>query len=345
LTFSTFLLVDAGLSPTGTGWIYLGTSARTNYGLGVNGYGPKGLQWHNKWGIPWLSLIIALVIGCAFFVPAPSWYKLVGFITSTTVLTYIMGGLGVPVFRKYAGSLRRPFRLGWASLFAPLGFIAAAMLVFFSTFSTLASVYGAVFIGMPLFAWYFAIKKGWAKALPATILGVVFLGGWIYLNYMGGWVLRVKPPVKGAWGFGAYDIALSAAVIFFCVGLWLISNGEGRKHVSHTAWFFFMLLAMFPVEYYTTDVGGPKNPPIAFGWGALIAVGIAIVAYYWGVASGFETEELAEIVRNEGAAAARAAAAPGAPVGGGAGQGGQSLPSTSTMSGTDPESRRPGPGS
>lgn len=64
LVFANFLLVDAGISPSDTGWIYLGTSARASYGLGVNGYGPKQLQRHNRWGIPWISLLIAFVVGC-----------------------------------------------------------------------------------------------------------------------------------------------------------------------------------------------------------------------------------------------------------------------------------------
>ncbi|MGH9063652.1 MAG: APC family permease [Acidimicrobiales bacterium] len=308
LTFAPFLLVDAGISPSGTGWIYMGTSARTNYGMSVNRYGPKALQWPNKWGIPWVSLILAFVIGCVFFIPAPSWYKLVGFITSTTALTYIMGGLGVPVFRRYAPQLHRPFRLPLSFFWAPVGFLAAAMLVFWSTFPTLASVYAAVFIGMPLFVWYYAIRKGWAKTVPAAVLGAAFLGGWVYLSLRSGWVLRSAKvlPVPGSWSFGTYDIALSAAIVFFVVGLWAICNKEGKKHVERTAWFIWMLLALFPLEYYTQTVGPLTSAPLKFQWGTLIAVGVGIVAYYWGVASGFMTDELQDIVDAAGGGAAKA---------------------------------------
>jgi amino acid transporter len=343
LAFSPLLLVDAGISPSGTGWIYLGTSQRTNYGLGVYGYGPKSLQWHNRWGVPWVSLIIAFVIGCVFFIPAPSWYKLVGFITSTTALTYIMGGLGVPIFRKYAPNLRRPYRLTLAWFFAPVGFLAAAMLVFWSTFSTLASVYATVFIGLPLFAWYFVQKKGWvsgANRALSHLLGAVFLVAWVFINYEGGWVLRVSPPAKGAWGFGLYDITLSACVVFFCLAIWALCNAEGRMHISRTAWLFWLLLAMFPLEYYTSAVGPLTKAPFAFQWGTLIAVGVALVAYFWGVASGFNTEELQDIVSNAGSGQARPVPAGGQPgtvgVHASGGQVRPAAPGTSTMSDSPP---------
>ncbi len=105
LTFSSLLLWDAGISPSGTGWIYLGTGTRTACGLGVNGYRPRALQRHSRFGIPWVSLIVSFAVGCVFFIPAPSWYKLVGFITSTTALAYIMGGsrgAGLPRVRPVA---------------------------------------------------------------------------------------------------------------------------------------------------------------------------------------------------------------------------------------------------
>lgn len=299
-SYAWVLLVDGGISPSGTGWIYLGTATRTNYGLSVAGMAPKALQKPNRWGVPWVSTIVALVIGCVFVVPAPSWYKIIGLITSTTALTYIMGGVGLPVFRKYAPHLYRPFRLGWAGFWAPLSFLAAMLIVYFSSFQTLIVVYTAVFVGLPLFTWYFVPLKGWAKPLPAAVLGLVFLAAWVYLTTEGGWVLRVSPPVKGSWGFGTYDVALSADVLFFCVGLWAICHREGRRQIVRSAWFVIMLLCILPLSYYGAFginlVNTKIAPSIAFPWDTLIALGIGLVAFYAGIASGFNTEELQDIV-------------------------------------------------
>src|SRR5699024_5056735 len=86
--FGVFLLIYAAISPLATGWVYLGTGSRTGYGLSIHRSIPKIFSQNNKHGIPWLPLVISAVVGCAFFVPAPSWYKLVGFISSAAVLTY-----------------------------------------------------------------------------------------------------------------------------------------------------------------------------------------------------------------------------------------------------------------
>src|SRR5699024_5966616 len=88
------LMIDAAVSPLATGWVYLGTGARTGYGLAIHGSVPKSFADNNKHGIPWLPLVISVVIGCLFFFPAPSWYKLVGFISIAAVLSYVIGGVG-----------------------------------------------------------------------------------------------------------------------------------------------------------------------------------------------------------------------------------------------------------
>jgi hypothetical protein len=176
------------------------------------------------------------------------------------------------------------------------------MIVYWSTFPVLIVVYAAVFLGLPVFAWYLVPQRGWAKPIPAFLLGAVFLGAWAYLNIRGGWVLRVKPPAPGRWSFGVYDVALSADVLFFCAGLWLICNAEARKHIVRTMWFVIPMLAILPLSFYGQfgiNIAVPTiKPQIVFPWGTLIAVGIGLVAFYWGRFSGFETEELKDIVAN-----------------------------------------------
>lgn len=307
-TYAWFLLVDAGISPAGTGWLFMGNSARNSYGLSVHGAAPPALQRPNRWGIPWVSLVVALIVGCVFVIPAPSWYLLVGLITSTQVLTYVIGGTGLPVLRKYAPNMHRPFRLPWMWVWAPVGFLASWLLVFWAGYLTLTWVYGTVFVGLPLFTWWYAWKRGWyssgGKQALAIAMSLVYLAAWIYIQIMGGWMFRIAPPAADAWGFIVYFAAQCADVLFFCAALWLLSSREGRKHVAHGMWLVVTLLAMLPVSYYT-EYGPEKTPALGFPWGTLIAVGIGLVAFAWGVLSGFNTDELQEIV-----AAAEAQPAP-----------------------------------
>ncbi|MGC9219021.1 MAG: amino acid permease, partial [Athalassotoga sp.] len=85
IAFSYFLLIDAWISPSGTGWIYSGNSARVLYGIAADGYFPSALlKIHSKTRIPYIALIASLVLGVVFFLPFPSWYLFVGFISSAT---------------------------------------------------------------------------------------------------------------------------------------------------------------------------------------------------------------------------------------------------------------------
>jgi amino acid transporter len=295
--FGTVLLIDAGVSPSGTGWLYLGTSARANYGLSVAGYSPRIFERINRFGIPWFALLASAVIGCLFFIPAPSWYLLVGFITSATVLTMIVGSIAVPVLRRTAPELHRPFRLPWIWLWCPVGFLAAVEIIYWAGFTTLNSVEAATWIGLPLFAWYFAWKRGWINWAAGAVLGIVFLGAWVYVNDRGGWTLATGTSQRaGSWPFWLYDVAFSAAVLFFCVSLWLLSSREGRRHVQRAGWLVFLLLATFPLSYWGA-YGETKSPLLGgFPWDTLLEVGVGLIAFGLAVVSGFATEEIREIV-------------------------------------------------
>ena len=85
------LFADAYISPSGTLSVYLGTSMRTLYGTAALGYLPNSmLKVNEKRRIPVFPLVVSLIVGIIFFAPFPSWYKLVGFITSATVSTYLI---------------------------------------------------------------------------------------------------------------------------------------------------------------------------------------------------------------------------------------------------------------
>lgn len=62
-------------------------------------------------------------------------------------------------------------------------------------------------------------------------------------------------------------------------------------------WLVVSLLAVYLPSYYG-GFGPEKSPPLPFPWGTLITVGIGLVAFGWGVLSGFNTDEFQEIVRS-----------------------------------------------
>ncbi|MEM0121929.1 MAG: APC family permease, partial [Saccharolobus sp.] len=99
------LLIDAVISPSGTGLIYTGTTTRTFYGLAADSYFPQFFLKLNKHRIPIWSLLASLIVAFLFLLPFPSWYLLVRFISSATVFTFIMGGIGLETLRRTAPDL------------------------------------------------------------------------------------------------------------------------------------------------------------------------------------------------------------------------------------------------
>src|SRR5699024_10449951 len=168
--FGILLLVDAAVSPLATGWVYLGTGARSGYGLAIHKSIPQLFSKNNKHGIPWVPLVISAIVGCAFFVPAPSWYKLVGFISSAAVLTYLMGGIGLPVLRKTASSLERPFFLRSHHVWSLISFLAAAIVLYWSRFETLTNVFTITLVGLPVYTAYDARLRGWISNTASIII-------------------------------------------------------------------------------------------------------------------------------------------------------------------------------
>lgn len=292
--FASLLVIDAVVSPAGTGWVYLGTSSRTVYGMSVQRFLPRGLQKMNRFRVPWPAIAASFIVGCVFFIPLPSWYELVGFITSCTVLTYIMGGVGLTVFRKHAPDLPRPYRMPAGKVLGPLGFIAAVMIVYWSGFNVLANVFAAVFAGMFIFFWFFAPEEGWFSHNTGVVLGSVFLAGLIYVNYKGGWVLRTSPPAHGAWNFAGYYFAFLGVVAFGTIAAWVLSSEKGRYQINRSWWFIALCFITFAISYYG-EYGGLKTPRIAFPWSDLLEAVVALVLFYWAVAAGYETEELRDI--------------------------------------------------
>ena len=173
------LRIDAFISPFGTGLIYQTSTSRVGYGLGRNRYYPQIFTRVSNQGVPWFSLIIAFLFGLLFLLPFPSWHSLVGLVTSASVLMYAGAPLSLGAFRGQVPEAPRPYRMPGAAVLAPLAFIFANMLIYWSGFEVLwklaiAIVIGYVLIGISM---YFDRERpplDWKSAqwLPVYLIGM-----------------------------------------------------------------------------------------------------------------------------------------------------------------------------
>jgi amino acid transporter len=315
VAFSYVLLFDAYVSPSGTGWIYTGTGTRTFYGLATDGYFPSAFLHINKRGVPWISLIASFIVGIFFLLPFPSWYLLVGFISSATVFTYMMGGAGILVFRKTAPQITRPFRLPGAGALAPIAFIAAAMIVYWSGFTVLFFVFTAILAGLPLYYIFYAPKRLGVPRGVSVALGLVFWAIIGYLSYYGyqnivyyfatvvsNGSITASQGANIQHAFLIYFPALAALTIVYTLIYQALAQPEKRRQVVSGWWLILFSLAIMLVSFYGAFGPLPVNgsTPIGFPLDNIIMIVVSAVFYVASYLSGYFTEDLKELLLVEG---------------------------------------------
>ncbi|MCL6596281.1 MAG: amino acid permease [Firmicutes bacterium] len=221
LTWLAFLLhVDGVISPGGTGLVYTTTTARVAYAMSANQYFPRIFgRLSPRMGVPIPALVLGLILGFLFLLPFPSWSKLVGFVSSATVLTYIIGPVAVMVLRRDAPDLPRPTRVGGLGVIAPIAFIVASLIIYWSGWPTTGIVLGAALGGLMFYLVYFDLYVHQNVWTGREIAGGLWLVGFLvaigivsYIGSFGGTGLIPSPwdeILVAALGLGAFYVGVA----------------------------------------------------------------------------------------------------------------------------------------
>ena len=313
--FAVVLLIDAIISPSGTGWIYIGTTARTIYGLAADGHLPNSFLKLNRYRVPSWATIAALVLGLLFLLPFPTWFAISSFITTTTVFTYIISGPALMTLRRTAPNANRPIKLPAASIIGAIATIAAFLIVYWSTFYYLWFAIALILAGLPLFFMYTMVNRYGASKPAAVASGIVY---WvvlilttyflIYLPFAAptGWpssspvtMLKLKP--IHIIDFVAYVIVMAALTIGLT--LYVASTAKDRenamKHVR-AGWWVVATIFSALVLSFLGSFSVFETPIIPFPWDTVIAALAALALYLYGSYSGILTEDLVVALREMG---------------------------------------------
>jgi amino acid transporter len=190
--------IDAFVSPSGTGLVYQTSTSRVGYGLARNRYYPQIFAKVDKNGVPWVSLILAFVLGLVFLLPFPSWSALVSLVTGASVLMYAGAPLSLGAFRRQVPEASRPYRVPAAAVLSPLAFIIASLIIYWSGLLTIWKLGIVLVIGYVLIGVFMAFDKerpplDWKSAtwLPVYLIGMGIIS-W-QGQFSGG---AVAPPVN-----------------------------------------------------------------------------------------------------------------------------------------------------
>ena len=221
------LYADAIISPTDTALIYTSVTARMSYAMGRNRNAPAGLSKVNDNGVPWVSLILAWVVGCIFFLPFPSWQSLVGIVTSMTVLSFGSGPIALLVMRKQIPELARPFRLGRGALWpiASLALLSTNLIMYWAGWDQVWKMMAAIVLGYILLGIFQALDHGRAPRLEFRngYWVLVWFAGITIVSYLGSYsgVSGQADAGELNWlGFGAGIIANVILTIIVLAVAW-----------------------------------------------------------------------------------------------------------------------------
>ncbi len=221
------LRVDAFISPYGTGQMYETSTSRVGYGLARNRYYPSLFTRTDRRGVPWFSLIISFVFGLVFLLPFPSWHSLVGLITSASVLMYAGAPLALGAFRKNLPDANRPYRLPGAPVIAPIAFIFANLIIYWSGFEVLWKLGVAIILGYLLIMMHFsdnphAPKINWKNSawLGAYLLGMGLIS----------WFGQFGPENTGRLPFW-WDL-LTVAVFSLVIFYWAVASCQSASEME-----------------------------------------------------------------------------------------------------------------
>jgi amino acid transporter len=220
------LIVDALISPGGTGLVYLATTSRLSYSLARVRFLPPVFSGIDRRGVPWFSIVFGGAFGCLLFLPFGGWAKLVGAITAASSFMYSYAPVAAVCLRKSDPDRPRPYRVPGLSIIAPFSFVVSGLIIYWSGTSNVVKLDLAVLFFLVL---YFVARlvdptqtpidfKAGAFSLPWIIGLTVFsiFGG----SYVGGYPsvfgIKISHHMPFWWDVAAVSV-FSLIVYYYAI--------------------------------------------------------------------------------------------------------------------------------
>jgi amino acid transporter len=215
------LIIDAVISPAGTGVVYVATTARLSYALGEEREMPAVLAMTDRKGVPVVSIIVGSVVGIVALGPFKSWTALVTVITLATAIMYAFAPVSLAALHKVDGSRPRSYRLPMPRLVLPAAFCSANLIIYWAGFDTAWKLACAIAIGLAFFAF-----GAWWRGTGAqhTIRNALWIGPWLGGQVLIGWLGRYGNGARNMlpnWVDIVVVIAFALMIFYWAVSLTL----------------------------------------------------------------------------------------------------------------------------
>ena len=208
----TVLLIDAVISPAGTGLVYVSAASRLSYSMAKTRFLPPVFSAIDRRGVPWFSIIFGGVFGCILFLPFGSWAALVGAITAASSFMYSFAPVAAVSLRKSDPDRLRPYRVPFLNIIAPFSFVVSGFIIYWSGTANVLKIDAAVAFFLVL---YFIARRIDPNQEPLDFRAGSFAIPWIigltiFSIFGGSYVGGITTGPKGTGSSGGYETFLGA---------------------------------------------------------------------------------------------------------------------------------------
>ena len=290
------LMIDAVISPGGAGISYAAYPSRIFQSMSGFGYAPKMFSKLSNKHVPARALVLGFVLGLFFIYEFPGWHLLIGILTSTLVIAYIVGPASINVLRKTSPKTERPFQLRYSNVIAPIAFVLTFLVVYWSGWPLSGEVVFATLAGLFMFTYFYrkmfeASKKEFAMVLILTI-SVVFASLFMLLFLYYFYNLE----------YAVISILVTISLAVYALASLYIENK--KSDIIYGSWFIFALLAIEFLSLIGPSQYGGYNL-IKFPYDFISAAVAGLLFYFWAQITGHRTKSLNEYDISEAAETAR----------------------------------------
>ncbi|MBE7209632.1 MAG: APC family permease [Gluconacetobacter diazotrophicus] len=229
---AVLLYFDAFLSPSGTGTAYMASTSRMVVGAERNGTAPAVMgRLHPVFGAPRPALWFNLAVSFVFLYFFRGWGALAEVVSVATVISFLMIPISALTLRRTAPHLRRPVRVPAMEVLAPLGFVIASELLYWSRWPLTAWMILLLAVSVPIYAFFrrgatmAELKAEWAS----SIWLVCYFVAMALVSYLG----STQFGGIGAISYGWDMLLVAVLALGFC--FWGVRSGLGQPELGDMA--------------------------------------------------------------------------------------------------------------
>jgi amino acid transporter len=215
------ILADGLISPNGPNATNVGSVPRVAYTLAENGAMPRVfLRLGAAQGTPGWGLFLCFLLEVFFLlITAGGYGELIEVISVAFMVAYALGPVSFAVLRATHPDVPRPFRLPGGEIIAPMAFVLASLLLYWSKWPRTGETLGILLVGALVYFGYALVGRvPWGSVRHGGWL-IVYLIAMATLSYLGD---------TGFGGIGALPLGwdlLAVAAVSLLVYRWAVRQG------------------------------------------------------------------------------------------------------------------------